>query len=493
MIGIAGRTFEHPPDESSNSPTPWIWLALVTATAALLRARGLNDALWTDEIRTLVDSVRLPLSRIVTTFPGDNQHTLYSVLAHVSVGVFGEHPWSLRLPAMFFGILSVPMLYVFACELVPRTEALLASLLLAVSYHHVWFSQNARGYSTLAFLALLSSWFVLRGLRRGRASDWVAYAVVMSLGVYTHLTMVLLAPGQALLCVGELGFQRGPEQLRRWRLPLFGFALAGIFSALLYAPVLFAVREAMLAEAAPTAVVTPGWAATELLRGLQIGFGSAFGVLVGVTLVLAGLPSYFKHRSSALGLFLLPGLMIAAASVALHRPVRPRFFFFLAPFALLVAVRGALEIGRVIGGGEAGGRARGLSWGMALVGVLAVLSVSAIAIESGHPKQDFEGAMRYVEANRAEDALVVTAGGARYPYQVYYQLSWQPIASVSDLDAARSRGRPIWVVLAMKPYVAADLMRALDEGCKNAKVFPGTVAGGEVTVCTMAPASAPAR
>ncbi len=53
--------------------------------AAVLRAIGLDGGLWLDEILTLIESVRRPVAQIVTTFPSNNQHTLYSVLAHASI------------------------------------------------------------------------------------------------------------------------------------------------------------------------------------------------------------------------------------------------------------------------------------------------------------------------------------------------------------------------------------------------------------------------
>ena len=83
------------PDDRS---TPWAWLIALTSMAVVLRAIGLNGGLWFDEIMTLSHSVRLPLSAIVTEFPHNNQHTLFSVLANLSIAAFGEHAWSLRLP-----------------------------------------------------------------------------------------------------------------------------------------------------------------------------------------------------------------------------------------------------------------------------------------------------------------------------------------------------------------------------------------------------------
>src|SRR5580700_6901202 len=88
---------------------PWQflpWVAALTFLATWLRVAGIDKGLWLDEIYFLVVTVRHPLAEILTVFPGDTQHPLYSVLAWLSVHVFGEYPWSLRLPALLFGAAS---------------------------------------------------------------------------------------------------------------------------------------------------------------------------------------------------------------------------------------------------------------------------------------------------------------------------------------------------------------------------------------------------
>jgi hypothetical protein len=57
----------------------WTWALVATIVLALLlRALGLDSQLWYDEIVTLVESVRLPIARIVSELPGVNAHPLYS-------------------------------------------------------------------------------------------------------------------------------------------------------------------------------------------------------------------------------------------------------------------------------------------------------------------------------------------------------------------------------------------------------------------------------
>lgn len=460
-------------------------IALTAATLAALLARigGLGDGLWYDEIRTVLLSVRSPVATIVTGFPSNNQHTLYSLLAHASVAAFGEQAWSLRLPAMVLGVACVPMLYLCAREFTGRWEALAAAALLAVDYHHVWFSQNARGYSTLAFLALLTTFLLLRGLRRGRWSDFAWYGVAAALGTYTHLTMVFLVASHALLCV----VPAASPQLDRsvpgwWRRPLLGVSLAGFLTLLLYLPMLLQVQAFFVERPSPMLVATPRWAVLELVRGLGIGVGTGLWAALRIALIGVGLLSYLRQSRFVTGLFVLPGILTVAAAVVLQRPVFPRFLFFLIGFAMLALVRGTVVASQRLFPSRVGARSAALA-------ALVVASLAALAPNYRHPKQDFGGALRYVESQRAEGEPVATVGLTRIVYREYYGRPWTVLTSLEDLEALRAGGRAAWVLYTLEGYIGStmpDVLEALHRDCAVAAVFRGTLRNGDVTVCRIA-------
>jgi uncharacterized membrane protein len=91
----------------------------------------------------------------------------------------------------------------------------------------VWFSQNARGYSALAFWTLLSTFFLLSGIRTGRRGFYIAYAATAALGAYTHLTMIFLVASHLLICTGMAvtDWRRGLG-FKKWKIPLQAFFLA---------------------------------------------------------------------------------------------------------------------------------------------------------------------------------------------------------------------------------------------------------------------------
>jgi uncharacterized membrane protein len=458
--------------------------------AAGLRVIGINKCLWWDEIYFLVISVRHPLAEIVSVFPADTQHTLYSILARLSVLALGEHAWSLRLPALVFGIASIPILYLLAATVTSRFEAMLSAAFLTVSYHHVWFSQNARGYSTLAFWALLSSFFLIRGMRSGGRGHFIGYAVAVSLGVYTHLTMMFLVASHLLICLGmALTDWRKGLGLARWKSPFGAFILAGGLSLALYSPILMQVQNFFVNRpSAMRGVSTPRWAFWETLRGLTLGMGTET-VLAGSALFVAcGAWSYFKQDRVIFALFALPGVITALGAVLTRGTMYPRFYFFLIGFAVIILVRGLTVISewtsshwpRWFPGGNPGPALTAI-----LATVLLVSSAFSLQRNYRYPKQDFEGAMQFIDAEIKDGDTVVTAGATTYPYRQYYAKPWESVESVEQLREICRRGKPVWLVYTFPRYLEAaapPVMEMIRKEFNVVKVFHGTLGNGDVFV-----------
>jgi hypothetical protein len=483
-------------DKLQSTP-PWVWLMALTVLAAGLRVIEVNKGLWLDEIYSLVITVRRPLAEIVTVFPGDNQHPLYSILARLSVLAFGEHVWSLRLPAVVFGAASIPVMYLLGVSVSTRTEALISAALLAVSYHHVWFSQNARGYTALAFWALSSTLFLLRGMRTGRRGPYAAYAVAASLGIYTHLTMMFLVASHLFICAGAalVDWKRGLG-LAKWRLALQAFLLTGGLTLLFYAPLATQIRSFFVNRpSAMRAVSTPRWAVWETLRGLTRGLGTE-GILVVAALVIAcGAWSYYHENRLVFALFALPGACTAIGALLVRGTMYPRFYFFLIGFAVLILVRGLIVIPRWIvarwprRSASANPRlAPALSAGLAAV--LFASSAFSLARNYRYPKQDFEAAIEFVDAQREAGEPVVTAGASTFPLLRYYAKPWESVETVEQLRAIRLRGRAVWVVYTFPRYLESwspPLAEMIRKEFTVTRVFPGTVGDGDVFVAKSQP------
>jgi len=482
-------------EAAPKASAPWPWLLALMLLTAVLRAIGLNQQLWYDEIVTVVNSVRKPLATILTTYTTQNQHTLYSVLARASMILLGEQPWVLRLPALLFGVASVPALYFFARLVTKRREALLASALMAVSYHHVWFSQNARGYTAMLFWTLLATYFFVRGAQGSGWGAWTGYGLAMALGMYTHLTVGFVAAGHGLVYLWLMGDQR--RELRRWPRnslrPLAGFAFAGLVTLALYAPLLpqlFAKTVGQTGPAIHWEWKNPLWLVLETWRGLVAGAGGTWvAVAIAGVFALAGLVSYWRQDHYMVGLMILPAVLTIVAMLTLEHNLWPRFFFFAIGFAILLFVRGAMVWGGVAARWLRSDPDAGLRWGTALVGLALAGSVWSLRTDYGYPKQDFIGAMRLVDANRQQGEPVVTVGLTSFAYQRYFGRDWRAVESYAELESVRSQDHRTWLVYIFPIYLKTrypEIWKAIQTEFTTVGVFPGTLGDGEIYVCQAA-------
>lgn len=457
-------------------------VGVLLALALGLRLWHLGTGLWFDELQTLVDYVRRPLGGILTLFDSKNQHLLYSVLARLAFVLFGESGWALRLPAALLGTASIWALYRLGRLVAPRREALLGAGLLAVSYHHVWFSQNARGYTGLLLFSLLGTTALLR-LLGGRAGSGygsaVGYGCWMALAIYTHVTAVFIVAAHAavwLVCWWSV-----PAARRDWR-PLLALVLAGTLSLLLYALVLpqfLGTVTAPTMEGTQTAWKTPLWFVTESLRVLQEGIpGGLVTVAVAGVVMLAGLWSYWRQSRALVGLMLLPAVLSAAAFVALSHNLWPRFFFFAAGFLVLIAFRGGFVLAERILPSR-------LSWVPVAGGVgIAVLSLGTVP-RAWQPKQDYAGARDYLRGHAGAGEAVVTVDLTRFPCERYYGCGFLTANSGAELAAIEQAHPATWVLYTFPIRLAAvapDFWQRLQTGYQQVAIFRGTVGGGDIIV-----------
>lgn len=448
--------------------TAIFWTLALVAVSLLLRLHRLGEGLWLDEISTWIRYIRLPLHQIPQVYGTENQHFLFSILARLSMNLFGDTVWAFRLPAVLFGSASIFAMYLFASEAASPREGVLSAALLTFSYHHLWFSQNGRGYSGLLFFTLLASYFLLRALRSdsGEASRrlWLVYALSAALGVYTHATMAFVLLGHSLLAAFEC------RRHSRWRGALAGFSLAAAFTALLYLPALPTILPGLQgAHSTVTEWRSPLWTAIELVQGLRISFTGVIAAWAALILFGAGAYSFYRTRPAVLALLVLPPVLGAAILLTLGHHVWPRFFYFAFGFGALVVIRGVLLVPRI---------------GVPLA--LAIIFISAFSLPFAYgPKQDFDAARNYVLSNARPGDAIATADLATYVHQNFYFDHFSDLRSPADLHALQPPTGRIWIISTLEPVFRAQLPQLLDalqSETRVAKVFPGTLRSGEVTV-----------
>ena len=475
----------------------WAALAALTLVASALRLWRLDSGLWLDEVFTLLDFGRVPLAEVVTMFPSQNQHMLYSVLMHLPLALWGESAWTLRLPAVLFGVGGVWAVFLLGRKLVGIHQALLASALMTVSYHHVWFSQNARGYTGLLFFTTLATWLWLEARTRQGWRWWIAYSVALWLGLWMHTTMVFVVaahvlielPGAARTLYRDYRGGRTRGATLALRKPVAAWLLSGTLSLQVYALSLPEFFRSALHETSKNAEWTnPFWAAAESLRSLEIGWSSLAVMLFAALLAACGWWSLFcKSKAGAMAM-VLPGLLGGSLVVAMQHNLWPRFFFFLMAFALLVAVHGAFVVSRLSMGRNRTPTSEPVSSLVGTILVALMIAASAATVPRCYalPKQDFAGARDFVERRVRPGETIVAVGLAARVYGGYFAPHWTAVQENDSLQQARRTHQGTWLVYTLPIEIRAFQPRVwetIERDFEIVKVFPGTLGEGEVFVC----------
>jgi hypothetical protein len=196
------------------------WLTIrvtICLVAFALRAFHLEvQSLWYDEAFSAY-LAHFDLAQITARTAADIQPPLYYYLLHFWIALVGDGEFALRFFSLFFGALTIPLMFATAQKLFDRNAALIASILATLSPLYIWYAQEARMYTLITFLLLLSSYAMPRALtptpplpRKGRERElwWLVFIIANIAAIYTHYFAFVVIAFQALFAlVSSFKFQ----------------------------------------------------------------------------------------------------------------------------------------------------------------------------------------------------------------------------------------------------------------------------------------------
>ncbi|MBI2907885.1 MAG: glycosyltransferase family 39 protein [Chloroflexi bacterium] len=143
-------------------PTHLALLALILLLAFALRVYRLDgQSLWSDEGASAVMATR-SLWKIIENAAADIHPPLYYFVLRGWSPLAGTGEFALRFPSLFFGVLSVALVLTLASRLFGSKVGIVSGFAATASPLLVYYSQEARMYALMAFLALLSTYLFLR-------------------------------------------------------------------------------------------------------------------------------------------------------------------------------------------------------------------------------------------------------------------------------------------------------------------------------------------
>ena len=162
---------------------------LIILLALLLRLPLLDASFWLDEAAQFLESAR-PLAQQLD-IREDFQPPLMHLITFLGIrlgawfGLSSTEWWVRLLPSLLPGILTVWATYRLGLKLFSKKTALLASLFLATSSFHIFYSQELRPYSLPAIWAILATWQLLEVLTSKKSKHFWLFGLFSVLGLYS--------------------------------------------------------------------------------------------------------------------------------------------------------------------------------------------------------------------------------------------------------------------------------------------------------------------
>ena len=477
-------------------------VAAITAVAFALRCVGLGTDLWLDEITPILAYEQMSIFHVITSYVSSNNHLLNTLLVKLVIGFFGEQEWAVRLPAMLFGVATTPAIYWVSRFALSRRGSLCVAALMAVSYHHIFFSQNARGYTAYLLFSVLSSGLLVKALQEDRIGYWALYVVTMLLNFASHLSALFVFISHLLVAVIALLWLKrsgaSPFPLARRLAGVFGITSALVLNLYIsIAPQVYVYSKAVYHDPAAGFAPFSVEFLREIVRGLSAGFGANL-LLALVPFLGVAVVGFFVllSRQWALTIALtLPGLLTAALLLVQGLDFSPRFFLLWLPLSILVAVQG------IYGGVDWLARKLNLPPHVfvpriTIMIVLVGVGICLLSLRRYYtvPKQSYRASLQYIAAVRQPGESIIAAYLSEPGFRFYGDRfglkegrDWFPVRSVESLDSILSmkHGHSSFVVTTFTRALRIsrpDLWQRISEGWASDRTFPATIGDGEISV-----------
>ena len=401
----------------------WVMTA-VMGVGTMLRCWNIDQSFWWDEIWSTLTYAAAPSIRTLFCDLGYyfNNHVLYSLLCRFSIALFGESEFTVRMPALVLGLVTLWAIVRFSKQSVGTWPGITAAFLLAVSAFHIDHSTEARGYTGLALFSLLATHFFFQAIKTNRLRDWAGHVLCVVFGFYFHTFMIavsvshfcciLLFYGGNCLKLDAIGIRF--EILRNYVLSQI---VAAAITIILYLPLLDDFFRNM--QKVRMVVVDRTPFLTKLADMIFPGILTVHGAVVYGFLIVGGMLFIFK-KDKRLGLFIAVAMVLPLTLYLALNPmfVLERYFIYTLPFAFLVLGCGVCQAAQWLEGHSV---LQVLSV-LLIVGVLGGLQIPLIQELNLRDRQNYREAVRYVEhmiEKDSEQAYVFSAGYAGEHFNYY--------------------------------------------------------------------------
>ncbi len=210
-------------------------LLLILIIATVLRFYHIDfQSIWMDEIHTINEaSPNKSFSEVYDALMTSEPHPpLFFFLIHILFKIFGYTTFVARSFVAIIGVAGVFSIYLLGKEIFSKKVGLISSLLLAVNYFHLYYSQDARMYGLLFLMTTLSFYYLVKFIKKPTLKTAVINGIFSALMIYCHFFGLFAYFAQYLIL---LYFVVIPFEIDRKKFLLYCF-ISGVVAFILYLP-----------------------------------------------------------------------------------------------------------------------------------------------------------------------------------------------------------------------------------------------------------------
>lgn len=455
---------------------------LIIAAGFALRLYALGrESLWFDELLQL-DIAQGPLAGILPQLPKHTAVPLDYLISHFWILLGRQDAW-VRLPAVMFGTLTLPLAYQWGRALFSRSEGLLLLALLTVSPFHVRYSQETRPYALVVLGVILAAYALWQFRATGRRRYLLLLQVGVLVFVLAHLFAVVLFVPFLLWAAADFVFSAERQRAVRSLVALAGTGFAALVLLLLLgygSAIYYSTREfgkavtepekfSVEAEQKPNQGTGPQvdglFVQNEILTPLGAGTYEPtlwlFNGLAGLGLLFL-LTQKRYELSSLLALWLIiPPVAIVSFLVYRGTFFSPRYIISILPAYLALLTAGLFALPRWLKCAEPGWISKGAL--IVLCGL--VLLASAAGLTGLYVEQKNENwrlVSQFLTQNaQANDAVM--AVNAESTLNWYYPPARAEVNSFDTLAAIQAKvaqSRRSWVIVSVfSNYLGDEVLK----------------------------------